>query len=193
MNEPELSHYPLWLRKLIFPGDLTNIVEGRESHQELIRSLKKIFDTRRGDSVNKVISELTLELIRHKFQIYETDQKIINQKTQFTDQISALETRIKKLEKNIGEEEIGCNMNENDQTQEPGISHPEEEPENLNLEISLKDLPFIALIFWAIMRLFFGWFSFGGYYAEIGILENLLALWILWEVGKYLTETYRDE
>ena len=50
--------------------------------------------------------------------------------------------------------------------------------------------PFIILVFWASMRLLFGWFGFDLYYVEAGILEDILALYVLWKVGTHLINVF---
>lgn len=109
--KPDLSHYPAWLRELIFPEILANMREGRESHQDLERSLRRVFEARRKDPVCDVLFEITLQSIRDRFKLYNMGVCISTQRTELSDlnsyttaqasEISELKIRLKKLERKL--------------------------------------------------------------------------------------------
>lgn len=105
MTKPNIAHYPVWLRELIYP-DGVGYFRSRQDTLENVRALRQIFNTSRLDPICRILSCLVVENIRRRFRDYEFETSIQEKFKHLSGRVSALEGELEALKQSINTPEI---------------------------------------------------------------------------------------
>jgi hypothetical protein len=83
MKAPDITKYPVWMRKEIFPTypDKSILFDIQENE----KALRHIYESYRLEPVKRILFMLVIETIRNKFRTYEMEKKIESLQNQIND------------------------------------------------------------------------------------------------------------